>query len=433
MPTIIIKSCSNLFFVFFTFVVLYFFIFQPPFFNKIYYVLVELVVFVFFAAYKFNFFLKYINLFKFEVFASVLIVFLSLFRDFFSGDVVYSDRFLVWFFQCILFPSFFIYYFYFIKNKSDYHNGKFLDIYIGYLFLTFFVASLITILLFFIPEFDSFYKGIQVDSYYDIYEGFKFRYRAYGMSENLTFTYGYVLGIFAGYSIVKMKYNFLYTILFISFVFGVSVNARIGFLPIIISIVFVVGEFFFKNVFSKFKFSFKGFVFFSLISALVCLLMFCFLFDFFSVESSLVFFDKFKWSFMFFEELLSLFIGGKSNTIDILLNDFIIIPDSFNDFIFGTGESIYLLDKGNSDIGYVLQLNYAGFILLFLIFFLTFILVLRLYIFFGFSDFFFYIFTFSIFFLNFKGFLFAATPGARFLFLSYMFYISSRKIMYLFK
>ena len=78
---------------------LFFYLFQPPFFSKFYYIGFEALLFFFFFSLYSKSLLRIIFTFKNEIFIILLIVIYSIFRDFLSSEIVYSDRFLAWSFQ----------------------------------------------------------------------------------------------------------------------------------------------------------------------------------------------------------------------------------------------------------------------------------------------------------------------------------------------
>src|SRR5690606_16916806 len=72
---------------------------------------------------------------------------------------------------------------------------------------------------------------------------------------------------------------------------------------------------------------------------------------------------------------------------------------------------------------YILQLNYGGVTLISLLFLTISYMSLRLFRVLGYRHWYSWFFPFSIFALNFKGFIFAMTPGGRILILLYVFFI----------
>lgn len=387
------------------FLAIYVYIFQPPIINKAIYVFVNMSFLGFFILTKTKKFFSYIKCLRFEICIAFSIVLISVLRDFFSGDIVYSDRFLVWFFQSLIFPVFVIYYF----SKyygNDSHNFDVSNKFIKLIYYVVVLAAFLTLLLMLFPPFDNFYKSIQLDDYYERYKNWEFRYRAYGISENLTFTYGYLLGLFAAFSLLKIKDGFHHFFFFLILTIGTAFNARIGFFPIIFALFYLI----------TIGFNIK---FFSL-SIIAFIPAFVIFFTYFTELEEFL-----TWPLKFFEEILNFFSSGDGGTANTLLDDFIIVPNNPIELFFGQGVSLFGLESGSSDMGYILQLNYAGIFFVFLIINFLLLCCINLYIRIGYRHCFFWMFSFSVFLLNTKGFFLAATPGARLLFLIYCYYIVS--------
>lgn len=386
----------NLFWIIF----LYFFVFQPPIVNKIYYVFFEFSFFFFYIFYKKTDFLIYLFRFKYEILFGFLIVLICFLRDLLSQEVVYLDRFLAWYFQCIFFPFVILHLYLSSKNKNKnlYQQKEF---FYKLIYIVVVSAGILTLLLINFPALDDFYKGIQLDSYYEHYESFEVRYRAYGISENLTFTYGYLLGIYAGLAFLKSRSNILHLLFFVVLLMGVIYNARIGFIPISFMILY--------SLFFKPSKNYLILLFFSLCA-------------FIYLGSSLVdeVSNRFNWAISFFTEIFGFLNGEDSHTMNYLFNEFIILPNGIYEIIFGTGESLFERKYDRSDIGYFIQFYYAGILFLLILVLLMTYLSLRLFKVTGINHWFSIVFCFSLFLLNTKGFVFAATPGARLLFLLYI-------------
>lgn len=382
--------------------ILYIYLFQPPVIDKLFFIGSEFIIFVSIFSLKSKPILKILNVFKVEFFILMLIVGFSLVRDFFSGSIVYSDRFLAWGFQSFIFGSVVLY---FYENK----RGSLFSA----LYWASFLASLLTISLLFFPDFDKFYESIQIDSYYERYKNFEVRYRAYGISENLTFTYAFVMGLFSGYSFLLLKKNILFIIPFVTFLLGAIFNARIGLVPVIFLI--------FYSIFVRFDVR-------NLSRLLVAILFFFFIgVIYFSIfgggfENAIVF-SNINWVMMFFYDVVGL--SGGESTISTLFGRFIIWPDeSVSQFLFGRGESLFNKERGmNSDIGFILQINYGGFLFLILILVFMGWCSYRLFKVLGPLHWFSGFFVALLIVLNTKGFVFAATPGGRLMFLLYMYFI----------
>jgi hypothetical protein len=105
----------------------------------------------------------------------------------------------------------------------------------------------------------------------------------------------------------------------------------------------------------------------------------------------------------------------------------VFLPDeSFFTLIFGTGESVFLSAKRNSDMGWVLQIYYGGFVLLLMIVFYMLYLFRRTIKVLHIKHWFTLMFIFSLPILNTKGFFFASTPGCRLFTFLYVYYIMKR-------
>ncbi|MCE2615608.1 MAG: hypothetical protein ACTTKN_04545 [Phocaeicola sp.] len=382
-------------------IILYLFVFQSIF-DKYIYVGIEFLISILF-------FKKYINAFyqkfKIEIILFSLIILYSLMLDLVGGKVVYLDRFLACFIQGLFFS--FLLTCYINKNKYLYNNFD------NLLLAICFIATSITILAILDPSFDDIIKSFtpEQDEFYENHTlSNEFRYRGFGLSENLSFTYPYVLSIIGGYVIIK-RLNivtiFLLPMIFIAIIF----NARIGFIPIIGALLYIVV----KNITNIKKIIILCFFVIG-ITALVP----------FISNSDSVFNNS--WGLSFFTEINDGLQGKSSHTLDILLGEMIIIPDdNIISLLFGTGKSIYTEARNNSDIGYILQLNYGGVFLLTLILCYMLYTSRRFYKIFHFKHWFTFIYIISIFVLNFKGFYFASTPGFRFMSLLYIFYIVNYK------
>lgn len=387
-------------------VCLYFYIFQPPFFNKIYYFFIWVSIFISYFFVNRKFLYKYLFIFRVEIFFGALFFTFSLTRDAFSGEIVYSDRFALWLFQSLLLPALFLSIVHRRYCIEDWRSNSL----VGIVYAVVCLAGVFTLALLFSPTFDRFYEGIQVDGYYELYKDFEFRYRAYGIAENLNFTYGYVLGVFAGYAIIKARENLLHLVVSMILLIGVLYNARIGLAPIFISM--VVSLSFGLNV---------RLLLFSVIAAIALAI--------FASQVKYAVDTYFSWGLLAFEEIKAFLSGATDNTLGTLFFEMIVLPDGFLDTMIGTGVSIYGMEQGGSDVGYILQLQYAGILFLAsLLFFLVFCSV-RIAFICGRRNWYVYIFVASVFILNFKGFLFAGTPGSRLLFFLYLYFIYRSKIL----
>jgi hypothetical protein len=323
-------------------------------------------------------------------------------RDLYSLENVYFFRFSGWYFQSFIFGL--------ILMQLIETNGR--KNLFELIYWVCFFGAFLSFLLITIPSFDSWYKSIVIVSDFDRYDSFVFRYRNYGISENLSFTYSFVMGFFGAYTLTIINKNWFLIIPFLFFVIAVSFNARIGYVPILcIIIYYTLSIKKSKNIFLTF------FLF-----LIIFLISTHYNSDL--VEKILSFHE---WKLGLFYEISDLFfktnfLNSESN-LDIYFNQFIIFPGNALEWIFGTGKSLFGGYEQSSDIGYILQLYYGGIIFFILIVILMLYMSFRLYKNFGIQNWFFILFVISIFVLNFKGFVFAATPGGRLLFLMYYYFI----------
>lgn len=376
-------------------ILIYLFIFQPPFMPKLAFVGFFLL-WSFFVYLRYG--LPYFKKFKLKLYFLFFIIFFPLLIDGLQGEIVYSDRFIYWFLQSFVFSYFIVLY---ALNKN-----------INLLATLYFVALLAastSILSFWFPSVDNFFTNILDDAIYDHYSSFEIRYRAFGFSEHLTFSYGLVMAFFAGISLLMSRQTIFYIFFIPVFLFANLINARVG---ILVFFIFVI--IFLLQSLGKVK------GFFSL-----------FLVFLFGLFTFIIFYEDIthlweSWYFGALRELYNLFtFSGENSTINKLFVDFIVIPDSLLPFLFGTGKSIFTGEGliQNSDVGFILQLNYAGFIYTILLYIFVLLIFYNLVRTYGLGFWFAHVFLLTFLVMNTKGFFFAGIPGTRLLFLLYFYFL----------
>ena len=391
---------------FFIILFFYMYLFQPPVINKSIYIVVELLIlftYVFFVDKKII--RIFIRKFKVEIFILYIIICYSIVRDILAGSEVYSFRFFAWAFQSFIFGFFIIY----VIDKFNNWRENQLQI-ISLLYWTCFIASIFTLVLLTNKSFDTYYQTIQLDDF-DQYADMAFRYRAYGISENLTFTYSYVMGFFAGYTLLVIRKNIFLIFPFLLFVLAIMFNARIGIVALLLFFIIILVQKKFSNI---------------IITVVLALIVLAAVAIKYSDLTAMMVSNK-EWALHFFYDISDSIFGthyASTSEMDQLTNSFIIFPDTFFHWVFGNGESLFLkTGGGNSDIGYIIQLNYGGLLFLIQILVMMMFFSYRLCKTLTWRHWFVSIFICSIIILNFKGFIFAATPGGRILFFLYVFYI----------
>ncbi|GHT33457.1 membrane protein [Bacteroidia bacterium] len=392
---------------------LYLYLFQPPIIiSKYYYIGFEFIFFLVYVIFiNKKLVSSFVNRFPKESFLLLCIVFYSLIRELFANEIVYFDRFSSWAFQSFLFGFVIIDW----LNQHNRNKNEKTNLF-SLFYWTAFVASLLSFFLFTSSTFDSYYTSSVVVEDFEAYAHYEKRHRLYGIAENLSFTFSYVLGFFAGYTILVIKNNYLLIIPFVLFLLGVILNARIGFFAVLIFLIY-------QLIISKDYRSFSSFF-------MIFLLLIVSYLTFFDGYLTLFLTNK-DWVVEFFYEISDMLLGTNylqtnETTIATLMGRFIIWPETFSQWIFGSGKSLFFDSKTNTDVGYILQLNYGGLILITLIFSLLVVMIYRLKFYLRLKHWFFFVFLCSVLILNFKGFLFAATPGGRLFFLLYIFFINQR-------
>lgn len=236
-------------------------------------------------------------------------------------------------------------------------------------------------------------------------------YRGFGIADDLLFTYPIALSIGSCICLQYARKNVSYYGFILLFLIGIFFNARIGMIPIVIYFIYVI--FIERRILLLLK-----------ISIVVVLLLF-FLFDTGFLEE---YEATINWLAEGFLEMSSLFAGEEQSTGTFgNLSAMIVVPQTVLGLVLGTGKDIYLSASNNSDIGYVLQLNYGGIIYVLFFFFIVINLYKNLkkynsphngwfnFVFIG---------TFLI--CNIKGYFFSTLSGVRMLMLLYFVYVLSR-------
>lgn len=214
-----------------------------------------------------------------------------------------------------------------------------------YILVTAMIASIITIILIYTPQLNLIIRSLANSSMVNDLR------RSYGFSQFLLFTYPILMGVLISYVILcKGLLNYF---IVIPMLFAIAFNARIGFFPIIFAICLIL---LFRRKYNVGKY--KQVLYLSIISVFVYFIATYLLRDF---ESTFI------WIQEGMNETVDLTGGKKTGTFGLLLDEMIILPESFAEVVFGTGHSLYRKSIGNSDIGYINQIWFGGVIHLLLL------------------------------------------------------------------
>lgn len=318
-------------------ILLYIYIFNPPFrflpFSPKYFLYPLILLCTLFS----KRYLKVIGHFKIHLKLLCLIVLYSLVRDFFEFKIVFFPINFLLLIEAVFLPISIIYIYSRIKPEGDLINEI---IFVGV------IASLFSLLMIANGGIGDFirYKLLTTDEFTEAVA-----YRTFGLAENLTSSYGIVQGIIFSlalfYSIINKKYLLLLPFFLIAILF----NARIGFAPVILSVIIL-------NIFS---FDYKR-----------ILGIFSFVFAFYLLYQHTSLFEDYKktieWGLDFFTQSFDFASSGTSShsTFSVLFDDMAVFPNNAFSWMFGSAENLFISPTRNTDIGYLIQLNYGGLLYL---------------------------------------------------------------------
>lgn len=329
------------------FMMLYFFIFNPPFsFLPLSpkFILYLLVIPYFFKS-KFY---KYFGYFKSIFLAIIPIVVFSFFREIGLHKFEFFTLNVTAFFEFLMIPIVIV----MMHESFTYKKDLIIDIIkVGC------IAAFITILMILLPNINDFirYQLLRTDTFTEAVSK-----RTFGLAESLTFSYGIIQGLMAFLILFYSKNNKKILFFIPFFILCVLFNARVGFSALIVGVVF----------YYIYKFKIVNIV----LTAIAFFTVF-----FLITETSLFKAQKetIEWGLDFFTQS-SDFLSGKksdSNTLDTLFGDMFVLPTTESGWLVGYGVNIFGRHFGvSSDVGYIIQIYYGGVIYLFLLFVFVFVL-----------------------------------------------------------
>lgn len=363
---------------------------------------------------------KLIYLLKNEIIVLLLLGLYTIFRDFdwnsgtFAKTFIYGNVSLI--FEVIPYSLFLVDMCYRKMSlpKNIANDKKLINI----ILVTCFIAALITFLLLINPAFAvKMNNSILISSesqQNNILRGF-------GFASLLTYSFGIVQGIIAAIILLKMtenqQYLLVYIFIFILLLVSILVNARIGMAPVLIMIFYLI---FIKKKIKVFLYG----------SGIMGAAVIIFLSSSFAAKYQ----KMIEWGTSFFTQTFGFVSGSKSgqsnNTYDILLNKMVILPETFMDWMVGTGNDLVLGSQnnpvfenvGHSDIGFVRQLYFGGLIYVGLILLLIAIMAIRIYRLKNYN-WFLILFLLTVISANIKGYFVANQPAFRLLIVLYVGFI----------
>ncbi len=298
----------------------------------------------------------YLNFFKNEIFILSILSFYCLVLDNVSGQDIYFVNCLYYLVD-ILPISFFL-----VLLFNNIYTDKVLrfDNFINLIIFVSAISGLISILLFTYPDFNDYIRSniLRTDD-----KSFDYSYRSFGLASGLFFSYPIMQGLISALCLLYSK-NRPYLLIAFIFIFpSVFFNARTGFIPIILCLLF------FMVYFRVYKTTFLLFL----------LLLSFVLFGLFMSGLLIDMEYTIEWAMAALYAVSNVLFGTKymeaSSTFDIL-NNMILFP---NNVFFGDQKYYFGALVNASDIGYILQINYGGIILLVAIFIFWFCVFKQIY------------------------------------------------------
>ena len=324
---------------------------------------------------------RYIYLFRWELLASILLLFYSILRYILGGENYQVSINLCLMTELIFGPVLLVA----CVKRQKIVRG---------ILLVSMIASFISFLSLVFPQFkELLFSYFSYDDKLLIYV-----WRGFGLSNDLLYTYSVAqASIFC--FLLETKNRVLIILGFIPFSVAVLFNARIGLLPIAL--------YFIYKVIVERRLSILLYLL-ALIIVLVVVIVYSGIYD--EYEST------FSWLLDAFAETSNVVLGTsfdvQSSNIEILQN-MIVYPSDLGEWIFGKGESIFGISGQNSDIGYIIQLNYGGIIYCILLAFFFFLIVYRLFKMGIKKEWYFFVVPILILLLNYKGDVFQSSSFMR--------------------
>ncbi len=273
---------------------------------------------------------------------SLLLIFLFTFiRTAFGGDITFVYLTIVTFIEVLLLPYCIVHLFFLRKNKE-------FDIF-NLLFIIASIGSVISLLCFLFPTVNYFFRYvIQIFNERMIDN----ESRGFGLSDNLTFSYGMIQGLILAVWIIYMK-KYKWFTFFVPFVLlSILINARTGIITPCICLMYYV------LISRDVKVLFNTLIMLLFIYLIIS-----------SVDLAQINSGTAIWLDNFFNEVSALFSGNmqESSTFNTLTGEMFVLPESNSDWLIGRGFSLFLktgmnTTGMNTDVGYLLQLNYGGLV-----------------------------------------------------------------------
>lgn len=288
-----------------------------------------------------------ITVFKKELFFFMMLLIYTLFRFLIGGELVFVWNHFSALFEHYLIPLMFVT---LLRNNGILSESKLVKtlVVIGS------VASIISVLCMTIPSFGYYIKFVLLRASSEI-KGFDITRRGFGLATELYYGYGIVLAVILSYGVYYIsRYKWFIALLPVILV-AILINVRTGF---VLALILIVVQSIASHRIRQ--------ILFILITGYLFVLATPYVLSIINIpDETLGFIQE------LFEEVNSVSKTHEldsSNTFDTLTNTMVILPNGVEEWLWGKGRSIFLDDFNNSDIGFILQLNYGGVIFMMILF-----------------------------------------------------------------
>lgn len=269
-------------------------------------------------------------------------------------------------------------------------------------------AAFISVFLLLNPEYTYYIKSELLKYPEDLVD--KFLFRGYGISDGLLFSYPVIQGFCTALILLGLGVNNSYYIFLIPLFLSIVANARSGFIPVLIAIIFFLIQ--------------RPRTFFKILFLVSLLLIFTFNILSTFIESNKMIEESLNWGMTSFNILGDFFSGKQAENFDSLLGDMVVWPASIDEWLIGSGRFLFGAPVRGTDIGYFIRLNYGGIIYILLWFILCIYMFYRL---FPVNKVLTCLLFISLTYLNYKSDFFIVNPASRFFFFIYAICILDQK------
>lgn len=289
---------------------------------------------------------QYFYLFRRELVILFALCFYSFILDNISNNDVYFQNIL--YYVIDIFPiSFFLVLLYSTISSKWQLIGE--RTFLNSIIFVSFLSGIVSMFLFFHPEVNS---TVRTEILRTPDKAIFYINRSFGFASDLLFSFPIMQGLIGAICILLSKINKLYILLFVPIVLSVFFNARTGFIPIVLCLIFLL-----------FRFKQYRHIYFYILSAI-----FLFIIIISYLNLSDLFSETLEWVLSSVYAVSNKFFGTdfaeSANTFDVL-ETMLVYP---RNLFFGDQRYYFGADINASDIGYILQLNYGGLMLIFLFF-----------------------------------------------------------------